>query len=331
VKVVLTAILLTTALLSTVVPAPARELNKDYHESFAVHEDSRLHLVHGDGDVNITPWDKDMLDVKVRYHVKHEKIGLGGEAEFDVEFRQEGDTIHVIEHEKSVLVIGYSNMSQYNYTYTIQAPAYLELNIQGEDGNVAISGWQGEIRCSSDDGDFQLQDINSPRTELELEDGDLDIVDFSGTLEIAGDDGDVNLRRCQFPACRIRTEDGNVEVIECRGNFDIELDDGDVDIRRSAADEISIETADGDIQLHLDKAAELDLYAQTDDGDILIDLEQGTSAVFLIETEDGEILLDLPGAEIYTHDDEKAEGQIATGKGRIRIETADGTVRLQES
>ena len=65
-------------------PAEAEQVDKEFHQSFQAREGTVLALEHGDGDVNIIPWEEATIDVVVKYRGEVKTIGLGKEQEFDV-------------------------------------------------------------------------------------------------------------------------------------------------------------------------------------------------------------------------------------------------------
>ena len=142
----------------------AEEINRQFQETFDVEEGMKLVLKHGDGDVDITPWSQDKLDVEVRYRAKASSVGWVKSSEFKVDFRQDGDTIYVIGHEPKRVSVGISSYREYEYIYEIKAPDYLRLDLDGEDGDVEISDWRGSIRMDLEDGDVTLMNIDSPLT-----------------------------------------------------------------------------------------------------------------------------------------------------------------------
>jgi len=290
-------VLLMAGMFLVMTGAPAtsagKEIKKDYHETFRVAAGDRLYLVHGDGDVSITPWEQDELEVTVDYHVEINRVGVGSDPDFEVEFRQEGGTVHVIGKEKSMTTVGYVSKKQHRYLYTIKAPPTLHLDLEGEDGDVEIERWSGEVQCVLEDGDLTLTDIAAARTMLELEDGDLFVQDLEGSLTARSEDGDVDVVRARAENLEIRTEDGNVVV---------------------------------DIL----PVPELDLHVETGDGDITVDLAAGLSARFSVDVDDGGIRLDLPGARIERDEEDSAAGSIGDGAGRIRLRSGDGRVTLRQ-
>ena len=306
-------------LMASALSAAAREIKKDFHESFDVEEGFRLHLKHGDGDVTVTPWDKDVLDVKVQYRAEVKSFGLGGKHYFDVDFREGEDVIHVIGKEESSGSIGFHHFKLY------------ELDLEGEDGDVEIENWEGEIDCTLEDGDIELQDIFAGRTQIDLEDGDLRIDHLEGDLLVDGEDGDVVLRDAKTGQCRIRLEDGDVTIRQSEGDFEIDLDDGDVDFDRVRAGMLEVSAKDGDVELNLLKVDRIDLDIRVYDGDVAVDLEPGISALFSIDTHEGRIRTDLPGARDLEEGRDHTSGEIGSGEGRIHIRTVDGNVTLRES
>jgi DUF4097 and DUF4098 domain-containing protein YvlB len=325
------ALLAPVLLMALTGSAGAREIKKDFHESFDVEKGAILHLRHGDGDVTITPWDKDVLDVEVRYRAEAKTFGVGGKHQFSVEFKETGSVIHVIGKETSSSSIGFHHFKLHEYTYTIRAPEYLELNLDGDDGDVDIEDWQGKIECTLEDGDIDLRNIISGETNIDLEDGDLRIDGLEGNLSVDGEDGDVVLRDAETQQCRIRLEDGDLTIRRSEGDFEIDVSDGEIDLDRVRAGMLELSAEDGDVELDLLKVDRIDLDIRAYDGDVTVDLEPGMSAAFSIDTHDGRIRTDLPGARDLEKGRDQVSGEIGSGEGRIHIRTVDGDVTLRES
>jgi DUF4097 and DUF4098 domain-containing protein YvlB len=318
-------------LAASTISAQASKIDKYFHESFDVQKGCTLQLRHGDGDVTITPWEKDVLDVEVRYRAEVKALGIGGKHRFDVEFKRTGSVIHVIGRETSSSSIGFHHYKLHEYTYTIRAPEYLELTLDGDDGDVDIQDWQGKIECTLEDGDVELRNIFSPETNVDLEDGDLRIDGLEGNLLVDGEDGDVVLVDAKTPQCRIRLEDGDLTIRRSEGDFEIDVSDGDVDLDRVRAGMLELSAEDGDLELDLLKVDPIDLDIRSYDGDVTVNLDPGISAAFSIDTRDGRIRADLPGARDLKKGRGELSGRIGTGEGRIYIRTADGNVTLRES
>jgi DUF4097 and DUF4098 domain-containing protein YvlB len=312
--------------------ALAKEINKNFHQSFDVKEGDTLRLKHGDGNVQLTPWDKDIIDVKVRYRADIDAVGirLGSKDDFNVEFRQTGNTVYVTGKETSRGTIGFYNKKQYEYIYEIHSPDYIKLDLDGDDGNVDISGWTAEIDCRIDDGNITLRNISGEKATIRGEDGDIEIDNFTGDLTIELDDGDVFLTACDMPRCRLRTEDGDIEISESKGSFDITVDDGNVTMRQITSRGLIMRSEDGDIDLDLLADETLDADIRTDDGNVTVSLEKGFSLSFHVSADDVDyIRIDLDDIENYREDDHSKSGRIGGGNGRLKIRTADGDITIK--
>jgi DUF4097 and DUF4098 domain-containing protein YvlB len=312
--------------------AAATTVDRDYHEAFDVREGARLDLRHGDGDVTITPWEKDVIDVRVRYLAEVRRIGFGDEPDFFVDFDQTEDVVTVVGREKiGSGVAFFQSVDEHEYTYTISAPSYVRLELGGDDGDVRITGWRSDIDCALDDGDVHLEDIVNGATRIVVEDGDVSIDELAGELVVGGDDGDVTLNRCRVTAARISVQDGDVEATACEGEFRVAVDDGDVRLDGLVSDRVYVTGEDGDIDVGLAGSGSVDVEAATDDGDVTVSLAPGLSYAFVITMDDGDVRVDVPNIDGFEERDHAVSGRVRGGDGRVHVSTADGSVVLREN
>jgi len=309
--------------------ASAKRIDREFHETFEVSRGAKLELIHGDGDVTIEKWDKDVIEVSVRYHAEIKGKGFSTEPDFEVDFEHSGGTLRVRGRETGRKgKIGIFFNREFEYVYEIQAPDYVVLDTNGDDGDVEISGWRADIECKLDDGDLVLADVRSDTTKISAEDGDVEIDGFAGQLDITLDDGDIDISNCESSRLEIRAEDGDVVLDRCQGDFEIEVDDGLVRLTRAIVSKLDVRVADGDVDLDLTSAMDLDLYVSADDGDVSVRLGSEISAEFSVETDDGDI--DVSSDDwILSKKDHRVTGKVGDGQGQIRIRTNDGDVTLR--
>jgi len=314
--------------------ATAEEINKEFHQSFDVKRGDSLRLRHGDGNVRLIPWEKNIIDVNVRYRADIDVFGirLGRKHDFDVEFRQTANTVYVTGREASSATIGYQNQNVYEYVYEIHSPDYIQLDLDGDDGDVSIENWKAEIECRIDDGDINLRNIDGEKTTVWGEDGNVEIDNFTGELIIKLDDGDVLLNGCEMARCRLEAEDGNITVSRSKGSFNILVDDGNVTLKQTEASRLDIRAEDGDLDLDLRAVGMFEADIKTDDGDITVDFEKGFSTSFYISADDADyIRIELDDVEDFKEDRISKSGSIHGGEGRMKIRTADGNVTIREN
>ncbi len=308
-------------------PAVGVVIDREFHESFDVEEGHRLTVEHGDGDVTITPWDKDVIDVEVIYHAELTSIGFGDAPDFSVEFKQTEDGVFVTGYETSPDRVDiFRSIKKRQYTYTISAPSYVALTLRGDDGDIEIEGWRGDVSIDLDDGDVTLGDILNESTRVSFQDGDVEIAGLEGELTLSGDDGDIDLSAVKAPYVRIALQDGDVDIEDLEGDIEIDIDDGDITLDDLASERVELRGQDGSIDVGLLKTERLDLDISTDDGGIEVVVDAAQSFEFLITMDDGDVEVALPGVTGFSTAEHRVRGTYGAGDGRVRIRTADGSV-----
>ncbi len=309
--------------------AQAREIDKDFHETFDVSEGVVLRLDYDDGDATITPWDQDAIDVVVHYHADVTAIGFGTEPDFNVEFRQTDDrvTVRGIEASSSGVYF-FRAMREYEYTYAIKAPSYVILDLTGDDGDLELSGWRADIECRVDDGDVKFTDVVNGNTEIWIEDGDVHLTTLSGDLVVRGDDGDISVTNSTLSHALFALEDGDIRISDSKGDFDVALDDGDVTLSRVTTSIVDVRGEDGSVNLDITSDADIHVNVVTDDGDVTIRLAGGLPFQYLVTMDDGRVDVDIDGSVETDRREHRISGKVGTGGGLVRVSTADGDVEL---
>ncbi len=330
-KAATTLALAAFVLLALAGSADARLIEKNFEESFDVGDGVHLHVRHGDGDVTITPWMQDVINVRVRYRADVEMVGWGSEPGFDVEFRSTDDAVYVTGKESGFRVVGFTRIRKHEYSYTISAPPYVTLHLNGDDGDISIEDWNADIECRLDDGDISLTAVSCDRVQLALDDGDVEIMHFQGSLDVRTDDGDITIVDGQMADVMIATDDGDIEVSKSAGSFEIRLDDGDAALRRVSAEHLAMRGDDGNLLVELTNGGAIDINILVDDGDVLVNLVDDVSATLVITMDDGSTEVDLPGIADLVEGRHRVAGRIGEGEGSIRIQTEDGSVWIREA
>ncbi len=307
----------------------AEEVKKEYHEKFSVTKGMTLSIRSGDGDVTISPWDQDEVKVDIVYHADHRGNG-DDDRSFEVEFDKTSRTLHIIAHERTGSRFGVTSRHIHRYTYDIKAPDYLMLDLDGDDGNMVITGWKNNIECTLDDGDLNLEEINNEETYLRIGDGDLKINKIKSDISIWADDGDVEVTDISAKNFRLEIKDGSGILNKAKGNFNIRFDDADIRMRKIEADQIDIRGNDGQIELELAKSSDPDVVLETDDGPIRLFLDPDISAELSIETDDGDFSVNLSNEIRAKEGKNWYQGTINDGKGNITIRANDGSVKVRD-
>ncbi len=328
------ALLVVCVLVATVSTAAAetKEIKKDFDETFQVSEGAFLELHTGDGDVVIVPWESDEIRVVVHYDATVNIGGAWKQTDFDVDFEQTGRTVRVVAHEPTASWgFGWISRNVRKYVFEISAPSYVEIDINGDDGDITISGWRQDISCSLDDGDIRLSDVECGRVDVALEDGDTHLDGINAAVNVRSDDGDITMQNWICPSVRVSLADGDIFLMNGIGDVYASLDDGDLTAREIMAESFTASCEDGDMDIELSSEGAISVEIATDDGGVDLRLNSGVSAMLDISMDDGDVSIaheGLSGVEKRHH---RLTGKLGTGDGSIRIRTADGDIIIKET
>src|SRR5881296_370213 len=175
----------------------------------------------------------------------------------------------------------------------------------------------GQAFASNVDGDLRV-DVAAANVTVDHAKGSLLVDTGSGDVRLSDAEGEVSLD----------TGSGSVTVSAVSGP-EVRLDTGSGDVTASSvrANDVKIDTGSGNVRLDL-LADVRALDVDTGSGDVTINVPADLGAAVDIETGSGDI--DLQNVTVRTTRLERDHltGEIGDGKGRIRIETGSGGVRL---
>jgi hypothetical protein len=174
----------------------------------------------------------------------------------------------------------------------VQVPRDSDLEIRTGDGSVSVQPVTGRERIFTGDGSITAEGLQGD-IRLHTGDGSIRATGLQGRLEADTGDGHMNVRG-RFEVLDLRTGDGGIEA---------EVESGST---VSAA--WSLRSGDGSITLRVpdDLGAELDAH-----------------------TGDGHITLDLPVTVAGTISPSTVRGKLGAGGPPLRVQTGDGSIRLQ--
>ncbi len=304
-------------------------IDKNFHQSYDVEPGASLVLKHGDGNVEVTTWSDDVVDITIVYYATFSGMGSIKPNDFEAEFEKRGDRITVIGREPQL--IGFGSQHVREYKYTIKAPAYVSLDIDGVDGNVIIDKRDSDIKVESVDGNIEIFGVSADRVDVKSIDGNLVLQDIDADVRTETVDGNIDLKELINSNCQCKTIDGNIDILESSGNFKANSVDGNIKLLRAKANDIDAHTSDGRIEIDLEKSDNLNATLKSGDGNVRVSLASGTSVTLNIRTGDGRIRTDLSPVSNLETDDDLFRGSINGGSGSLSIRTGDGSVDIVEN
>ncbi|HEX4573524.1 MAG TPA: DUF4097 family beta strand repeat-containing protein [Gemmatimonadales bacterium] len=197
-------------------------------------------------------------------------------------------------------------------------------------GRAVVANVAGELRL-----DVAAADVTADHTKgslrIDTGSGDVHLSDAEGAVGLDTGSGDVTVAGMRGHSLVLNTGSGDVTAEQVAAD-ELRIDTGSGRVTASAirAPAVSITTGSGDVRLDL--ASELgSLDVDTGSGDVTVTVPPGAGAHVDVETGSGDI--DLEGVALKATRLEKSHlvGEIGDGKGRLKIDTGSGEVRLIRS
>jgi DUF4097 and DUF4098 domain-containing protein YvlB len=178
---------------------------------------------------------------------------------------------------------------------TVETPAQLTLQARTSDGNVTLSGLQGDLSLTTGDGNVTIDHV-SGSLRIKSGDGQVRVTDADGAIDAHTSDGNLSVDGL-FHALALHTSDGTLDLnlregTKFTGASTIQSSDGSMTIRvpQSFAADLSVHTSDG----HVDCALPLtmDHYQSGGEGHELRGKLNGGGTPLTIHTSDGNVKIE---------------------------------------
>jgi hypothetical protein len=230
---------------------------------------------------------------EIRIHVEAEGRKL---SDYRLEEGQSGDQVHFFFKELphiGVHIVWHREQTR----VTVESPAQLTLQARTSDGNVTLSGLQGDLSLTTGDGDVALDHV-------------------SGNL-------------------RIKSGDGRVKVTDAEGSIDAHTSDGNLSVD-GLFHALALHTSDGTLELNLREGTKLAGAStiQSSDGSVTIRVPPSFAADLKVHTSDGHVDCALPLVMDHYQsgggEGHELHGKLNGGGTPLTINTSDGNVKIEQ-
>jgi DUF4097 and DUF4098 domain-containing protein YvlB len=166
--------------------------------------------------------------------------------------------------------------------------------------------------------------------EIRTGDGSVSVQPVSGRLRISTGDGSITADGLQGDI-RLHTGDGSIRATGLEGRLEADTGDGHMEVR-GRFDLLDLRTGDGGIEADAERGSKVTgaWSLRSGDGGITLRLPEDLSAELDAHTGDGHITLDLPVTVAGTISPSTVRGKLGAGGPPLRVQTGDGSIRLQK-
>jgi len=264
-------------------------------KSFQINPGMKLVLESDGGDVKVTTWDKNSVNVKIYGNGKAEKM-----YNFEFDNNDKRIYIHGKKHGRSI----FNWFSSASLKYEITVPYKFDSHISTSGGDVNILNLEGELSVNTSGGDIYLRNSGGV-LEARTSGGDIELKYFDGDMKLATSGGDINASHST----------GNIEARTSGGDISLGITNG----------KISARTSGGDISLsYKGKNKGIELYSSG--GDINVKVPSNFSADTEIKSTGGDIIFKFPGITLHKISNQYYTGKINSGTEPFILKTIGGDV-----
>jgi len=160
-------------------------------------------------------------------------------------------------------------------------------------------------------------------------DGSVNVQPVSGRLRIFTGDGSITAEGLRGEI-RLHTGDGSIRATGLEGRLEADTGDGRMEVR-GRFDVLDLRTGDGGIEAEVERGSTVAAAwsLRSGDGGITLRLPDDLSADLDAHTGDGRITLELPVTVAGTISTSTVRGKLGAGGPPLRVQTGDGSIRLQ--
>jgi hypothetical protein len=229
--------------------ALAQDPDHSWSRTYPVTGKPTLTLETSDAGVAFHPCG-DCHEIRIHIEVVGRKL-----SDYRLEEGQSGDEVHFLFKELPHIgahIVWHKEQTR----VTVESPAQLTLQAKTSDGNVTLSGLQGDLNLTTGDGNVALDHV-AGNLRIKSGDGQVKITDADGAIDAQTSDGNLSVDGL-FHALALHTSDGTLELnlregTKLAGASTIQSSDGSVTLRvaQSFAADLNVRTSDGHVDCAL--------------------------------------------------------------------------------
>lgn len=211
----------------------------------------------------------------------------------------------------------------------IEVPAGRDVEVRLAAGQVEARGVSGDLLVDLSVGGITVAEHRGP-LDLDTGSGSVRVADVGGPVRVDTGSGSVRVDRIRGEELRVDTGSGAVRGSGIRsGSVEIDTGSGSIALTGVRAARLRLDTGSGSVELGLLSDVE-DLEVDTGSGSVTLFLPADLGAELTVDTGSGGIDVDVP-MRTTRMERGRVSGVLGDGRGRIRVDTGSGGVRLRGS
>lgn len=261
--------------------------------TFAVREGQRLEVNNFSGSITVTTWNENKVRVQSTSSSDPFTVDVGS------------ITVDVNSHGGRYGGPGDAEL-------TIQVPAWMDLELSGNEVDIATRGTRGSISASTVQG----------RVSIDGGDGSIEVTSVEGDIILANVKGRVE----------VSATEGQITVTNASGDrLELESVDGDIVMTGITTLNVSANTVDGQVSWAGTLAPTGSYRFSSHDGDLVLSIAGDPDATISVDTYDGSLDSDWPLTIKSGGNRNRKTFTLGTGRARVELSSFDGNISLRRA
>lgn len=301
-------------------------------KSFQVKPGGNLKLETVFGSVEVNTSNTSTLEIEVFREAKSfssrraEKILEG----FDVDFRQEGNTIFVTGKYKGR---GFNNFRNnigkyFRINFVISAPSEFNVDLATRGGKITVDDLKGEVRSRTSGGSLNFSRIQGP-VWGKTSGGSIKLLSCTGTADVKTSGGSITIGEVNGDVIA-HTSGGGIRVERAKGNVDVYTSGGSITVEEVAGS-IQARTSGGSVKAHISEQPESDCSLKTSGGSVTVYLVEGIAVDVNASTSGGRVYTEFPVMIQGELKKTSLKAKINGGGPELYLHTSGGSIHIKKT
>ena len=208
----------------------------------------------------------------------------------------------------------------------VRVPRGAEVGVWLGVGQVTVRNVDGTIAVDVSAADVTASGIRG-HLSMDTGSGDVSVTDAEGTVIVDAGSGNFTLENVRGDELSVDGGSGDVTGRNVRVRKAVfDLGSGDTRLTGVSADDLVVDTGSGNVDLAL-VATVRSMVLDTGSGDVTLRVPASFGATLEVDTGSGDLDVELP-LTLTRRSRTSLVGTIGDGKGRVRVDTGSGDVRI---
>lgn len=294
----------------------AQNLKLLKEKSFNIQPGKILHVNFASGDIKVTSWDNNEVNVKIFGNSQAEK-----KVKFEISETEDGVVVKA-KKESSFFIFNF--FTSINMKAVIKVPENFKLDLISSGGDMEIKGIHGEAGIKTSGGDISISNCAADYN-VRTSGGDVQIFNHNGNMNISTSGGDISVNNVTG-FVKAFTSGGDINGKNINGNIIASTSGGDIYLQVKDG-KVSAKSSGGDVSLYY-SGINKGIGISTSGGDINLEVPQNIKADVLLKSSGGDITNNFPNKSVLTITPFKNESKFNGGGKKLICRTSGGDITL---